>query len=57
MDEKTPKTPEELLAFAKENNIELSEEDLDAVSGGMNSGSVQELINKLKEHGLKEKKL
>ena len=57
MDEKTPKTPEELLAFAKENNIELSEEDLDTVSGGMNSSSVQELINKLKEHGLKEKKL
>lgn len=54
MDEKTPKTPEELLAFARENNIELSDEDLDAISGGY---SVQELINKLKEHGLKEKKL
>ena len=57
MDEKTPKTPEEPLAFAKEKNIELSEEDLDTVIGGVNTGYVQKLTNKFKENELKEKKI
>ena len=32
------KTPEELLALAREEGYELSEEELDAVSGGFNRG-------------------
>lgn len=32
---KACKTPEELLALAKEEGYELSEEDLNAVSGGL----------------------
>ena len=35
---KACKTPEELLALAKEQNYELSDEDLAAVSGGRNWG-------------------
>ena len=32
---KACKTPEEVLAFAQENGFELSDEQLEAVSGGM----------------------
>ena len=46
MDEKTPKTPEELLAFAKENNIELSDDDLETIAGGYTE-KVSNLVRKL----------
>ncbi len=37
---KACKTMEELLAFAKEENIELSDELLEAVSGGVQAGLI-----------------